>query len=311
MLLQRLWLTFLGLCVVWAQNFYDNSPHIMELTPKSFDKVVHKTNYTTLVEFYAPWCGYCKMLKPILQRAAKNLDGIVQVASVNCDLAKNKQLCAKYRVEGFPTLMVFRPPKVDLSKKGKDRPKLGNHASEVYKGERKLRPIVDFSISRVKNYVTRITRLDKLVQNLNQNTTVRYKAVLFSKKDKISPLYKSLALDWLGTVDFSLFLNSKLSTPSEALQDLHPEFQNFLSELRETTNDLDKSLLVLFDIQDHKYYIYEEESFEKANIWKMLSKFASPNEGPFTKRQEFLDALKFNKKIRKQHANKRLEHDEL
>ena len=132
MLLRNTWIILLGLCAVLAQNFYDASPHIIELTPKSFDKVVHRTNYTTVVEFYAPWCGYCKLLKNIMKKAAKNLDGIVQVASVNCDLAKNKQLCAQYRVEGFPTLMVFRPPKVDLNKQSDNRVKLGNHASEVY-----------------------------------------------------------------------------------------------------------------------------------------------------------------------------------
>nr|CAI6830945.1 AEL_HP1_G0051700.mRNA.1.CDS.1 [Saccharomyces cerevisiae] len=47
---------------VKAQNFYDSDPHISELTPKSFDKAIHNTNYTSLVEFYAPWCGHCKAL---------------------------------------------------------------------------------------------------------------------------------------------------------------------------------------------------------------------------------------------------------
>ncbi|SCV05890.1 LANO_0H17436g1_1 [Lachancea nothofagi CBS 11611] len=317
MQIQHLWIALLGLCSVSAQNFYDKNANIMELTPKNFDKVVHRTNYTTLVEFYAPWCGYCQQLKGIMQKAAKNLDGIVQVVGVNCDLAKNKQLCAQHRVEGFPTLMVFRPPKVDLKKHPEDRINLGNHASEVYKGERKLRPIVDFCISRVKNYVTRVPRLEKLATLLNDNSETRLKAVLFSKKDKISPLYKSLALDWLGAIDFHVFLNSKLKGSVSALDSLDGNFKEYLSKLQNTQADSESSLLVIFDPKSQEYYTYDSSSFDKTSVWKFLSQWAEPNEGSFTKRQEYLDDIKSGaKKPQKKKPNapanqKQNLHDEL
>ena len=93
--------------VVWGQNFYDRDPNIIELTPKNFDQVIHRTNYTSVVEFYAPWCGHCQQLKGKMKKVAKSLEGIVQVASVNCDQAKNKQLCAKQKIKGYPTIMVL------------------------------------------------------------------------------------------------------------------------------------------------------------------------------------------------------------
>ncbi|SCU82428.1 LADA_0C05204g1_1 [Lachancea dasiensis] len=283
---------FVLFCLASAQNFYDKNAHIMELTPKSFDKVVHRTNYTTMVEFYAPWCGYCQQLKGIMQKAAKSLDGIVQIASVNCDLAKNKRLCAQYRVEGFPTLMVFRPPKVDLKKSADSRIALGNHASEIYKGERKLRPIVDFCTSRVKNYVNRIPRIEKMLEILKNSSQSRMQVILFSKRDKISPLYKSLALDWLGVMDFHVFPNSKLQGLSNALEPLGGKFKELLLGLQQDQAFSDSSLLVAFNAETQDYHIYEDQSFDKKDVWKFLSLLAEPREGPYTKRQEYLDAVR-------------------
>ncbi|SCV02777.1 LAME_0H05138g1_1 [Lachancea meyersii CBS 8951] len=312
----QLCLALVGLQYVTAQNFYDKNADIAELTPKTFDKVVHRTNYTTLVEFYAPWCGYCQQLKGIMKKAAKNLDGIVQVASVNCDEAKNKQLCAQYRVEGFPTLMVFRPPKFDLNKSPEDRIRLGNHASEVYKGERKLRPLVDFCVSRVKNYVNRIQRLEKLVDTLSAKPNSRLKAVLFSQKEKISPMYKSLALDWLGAIDFHVFLNSKLRDSADHLKKLPNDTKDLFLTLQETQVESELSKLVIFDTETQKHYVYDGSSFDKASLWRFLSQWAQSREGPFTKRQAYLDGVKSNsKKVRnKNKKNKAAEenpHDEL
>ncbi|SCU87633.1 LAFA_0E07910g1_1 [Lachancea sp. 'fantastica'] len=302
---QQICLALVSFQLAIGRNFYDQNADIIELTPKTFDKVVHRTNYTTLVEFYAPWCGYCQQLTGIMKKAAKNLDGIVQVASVNCDEAKNKQLCAQHRVEGFPTLMVFRPPKFDLNKDAADRPLLGNHASEVYKGERKLKPLVDFCVSRVKNYVTRIQRVEKLVDLLSKNENSRLKAILFSKKDKISPLYKSLALDWLGIIDYHIFLNSKLHASEDQLSGLSGEFREFLLELQKTQADSETSKLVLFDTATKDYHLYDGTSFDKRNIGGFLSLWAQPREGPFTKRQEYLDALKTNTKSTNKKNNKK------
>lgn len=174
-----------------------------------------------------------------------------------------------------------------------------------------MRPIVDFSISRVKNYVTRIPKLEKLVSILTQHNKRRYQAILFSKKDKISPLYKSLALDWLGTIDFNILPNAKLGGSPEILEKLHPVFRDYLSELKRTQVESNESILVVFDLKEHEYHVYEGDSFEKAAVWRLLSKFGTPTEGPFTKRQEYLEALKLNKKAKKGKNKSTLEHDEL
>ncbi|SCU78206.1 LAMI_0A03818g1_1 [Lachancea mirantina] len=294
-----------------AQNFYDSSPHILELSPSNFDQVVHQTNYTTLVEFYAPWCGYCQQLKGTMQKAARSLDGLVQVASVNCDVAKNKPLCARHRVEGFPTLVVFRPPKIDLSVPFADRMRITNHASEVYRGERKLRPLVDFAASRIKNYVRRFTKPMSAVAALETSES-RYVMFLFSKSDRVSPLYKSLALDWLGTVRFALVPNGKLASASQVTSSQLPRIAGFFQDLSSSDQHTsESSKLVLFDTQDDEFHVYGG-AIDKLALAQFLSKFAAPNEGPLTQRQAFVDAVKAGKKFKKSKQNqKHHHHDEL
>lgn len=291
---------------VLGQNFYDEDPHLMELTPKNFDKVIHRTNHTTVVEFYAPWCGYCQQLKGTMKKVARNLDGILQIAAVNCDLAKNKQLCAQHKVQGFPTLMVFRPPKIDVSKPVHERINLGNHASEVYKGERKLAPIADFAVSRMKNYVRRLLSINKL--NLVFEKATRPSMVLFSKKGKLSPVYRSIALDWLGILDCFIVPNGKLHVLSDEdkLSQTHPNIFEFLQKTIPVQKNCDQSLLVVFDSAKDEYHVFESGSLVKAQIAEFLSKKLgiSPREGPGSKRQLFLDAVKRGK-------SKKLKHDEL
>ncbi|GAV46661.1 hypothetical protein ZYGR_0A02540 [Zygosaccharomyces rouxii] len=292
--------------LVWAQNFYDEDPHLIELTPKNFDKVIHRTNYTSVVEFYAPWCGYCKQLKPVMKKVAKKLDGIVQVASVNCDLPKNKQLCAEHRIQGFPTLMVFRPPKIDMSKPHSQRVELRNHAGEVYKGERKMAPIIDFAVSRMKNYVKRLLSVNKLEEIFKKST--RPSMVLFSKKDKLSPVYKSIALDWLGVFNCFIIPNGKLDSLSsdDNLAKSYPNIYGFLQSIAHDQKNSEKSLLVVFDSHNDQYHVFQGDSLVKPQVSKFLtgSIGRNPQEGPGSKRQQFVDAVKSGK-------NKRVNHDEL
>ncbi|GCE98113.1 hypothetical protein ZYGM_001287 [Zygosaccharomyces mellis] len=292
--------------LICAQNFYDEDPHIMELTPKNFDKVIHRTNYTSVVKFYAPWCGYCQQLKPVVKKVAKNLNGIVQVASVNCDLPKNKQLCAQNKVQGFPTLMMFRPPRVDMSKPYSQRVKLGTHASEVYKGERKMAPIVDFAASRIKNYVKRLLSLNKL-EEIFKNSS-RPSMILFSKKDKLSPVYKSIALDWLGIFNCFIIPNGKLNSmsPDGNLAKSYPNIYDFLQNIVTNQKNSDKSLLVIFDPHNDQYHVFKGNSLGKPQVSKFLTESIglNPQEGPGSKRQQFIDAVARGN-------NKNINHDEL
>lgn len=290
------WILFLVcqiLPVVWCQNFYDNDPNIIELTPRNFDKVIHRTNYTSVVEFYAPWCGHCKQLKNTMKKVAKSLDGVVQVATVNCDLAKNKQLCAQHKIEGFPTILIFRPPKIDITtSKPQHLPR--THAFEVYMAKRKLAAIADFALSRMKSYVKKLFGLTKLESILKSSP--RKKILLFSSRGDVSPTFKSIALDWLFEFDCFTVQNEKLAplTDSVELQDSFPEIYKSLQSLIPTQRKSKTSMLVVIDPNDDKMYVYEGESVSKTEIAKFLyEEFeVKPREGPLSERANYLEALK-------------------
>lgn len=81
---------------------------VLDLIPKNFDQVVHKSGKPTLVEFFAPWCGHCKNLAPVYEElglAFEHASDKVQIAKVDADAEKS--LGKKYGVQGFPTLKWF------------------------------------------------------------------------------------------------------------------------------------------------------------------------------------------------------------
>ena len=71
----------------------------------SFSEIINQ-NKPVLVDFYADWCGPCKMMTPILKQVKDNLGQRVSVIKIDVD--KNQQLAAKYQVRGVPTLMLFK-----------------------------------------------------------------------------------------------------------------------------------------------------------------------------------------------------------
>ncbi|KMT02490.1 hypothetical protein BVRB_9g204360 [Beta vulgaris subsp. vulgaris] len=77
----------------------------VELNSRNFDELVLKSKDLWVVEFFAPWCGHCKKLAPEWKKAANNLKGKVKLGHVNCD--EEKSLMSKFKVQGFPTILVF------------------------------------------------------------------------------------------------------------------------------------------------------------------------------------------------------------
>lgn len=72
----------------------------------TFDALVSKTSVPIVVDFWAPWCGPCRMVGPELEKVARNLAGRVLVAKVNTD--EEPELGERFRIRSIPTMMVFR-----------------------------------------------------------------------------------------------------------------------------------------------------------------------------------------------------------
>lgn len=76
------------------------------ITTSNFEQEVLKADTPVLVDFWATWCGPCRMLAPVIEQLANELDGKVKVGKVNVD--EEMGLAIKYRVESIPTLMLFK-----------------------------------------------------------------------------------------------------------------------------------------------------------------------------------------------------------
>ena len=79
---------------------------VLALNENNFEEEVLKSNNKVLVDFYADWCGPCKMMSPIIDDIAEELEGKVKVGKVNVD--SNQELAIKYDVMSIPTIIVFK-----------------------------------------------------------------------------------------------------------------------------------------------------------------------------------------------------------
>lgn len=78
----------------------------IEVTDQTFDELVLKAGLPTVVDFWAVWCGPCKMIAPVLEEIADEYEGRLQVAKLNVDY--NNEMAMRYGVMSIPTLILFK-----------------------------------------------------------------------------------------------------------------------------------------------------------------------------------------------------------
>ncbi len=89
---------------------------IKHISDASFDADVIQSGTPVIVDFWAEWCGPCKMIAPILDEVASAYQGKLQVAKMNVD--ENRDIPAKFGIRGIPTLMVFKGGQLAATKVG-------------------------------------------------------------------------------------------------------------------------------------------------------------------------------------------------
>lgn len=92
------------------------SDRIVHVTDDSFESDVLKSNEPVLVDYWADWCGPCKMIAPVLDEIAEEYVGKVKVAKLNID--ENPNTPPRYGIRGIPTLMLFKAGEVEATKVG-------------------------------------------------------------------------------------------------------------------------------------------------------------------------------------------------
>ncbi|KAJ4288178.1 hypothetical protein N0V90_012195 [Kalmusia sp. IMI 367209] len=227
-----------------AAGLYPKSSKVLQVTSADYDRLIAKSNYTSIVEFYAPWCGHCQNLKPAYETAAKSLEGIAKVAAVNCDDEINKPLCGQMGVQGFPTLKLVRPGK-----------KAGKPTVEDYQGPRQAKAIVEMVKDKIPNNVKRVTdaKLDEWLEG-NKDSA---KAILFSDRGAISATLRTLAIDFAGKVSIAQIKKSEAAAVEKYGVTKYPS-------------------LVLLPVGSDEPIKYDG-SMEKKGLVDFLSQVAPPN----------------------------------
>jgi thioredoxin 1 len=92
------------------------SDNIVSVTDDTFEAEVLNSDLPVVVDYWAPWCGPCKMIAPILEEIAQEYDGKLKICKLNID--ENEATPPKFNIRGIPTLMIFKGGAVEATKVG-------------------------------------------------------------------------------------------------------------------------------------------------------------------------------------------------
>ncbi len=92
------------------------SDTIVHVTDANFEEEVLKSDVPVLVDYWAEWCGPCKMIAPVLEEIAKDYDGRVKICKMDVDA--NQDTPQKFGIRGIPTLMMFKGGNAEATKVG-------------------------------------------------------------------------------------------------------------------------------------------------------------------------------------------------
>ena len=82
------------------------SDKIVTITNDNFENEILKSETPVLVDFWAPWCGPCRMVAPVLDDLAEEMDGKVRIAKLNVD--ENQRIASQFQVSSIPTFILFK-----------------------------------------------------------------------------------------------------------------------------------------------------------------------------------------------------------
>lgn len=84
---------------------------VLKLTSENYEEEVLKSEKTVLIDFYADWCGPCRMMSPIIDEIAEEMEGKIKVGKINVD--DNQELAMEYGVMSIPTIVVIKNGQVE------------------------------------------------------------------------------------------------------------------------------------------------------------------------------------------------------